>query len=72
MSERAKGAAIVGESTRCGRCGRGVGLLWYKGHSTLVDGPLVTDGLGRLVLTRHVCFERPPGRAAGRPARDPR
>jgi hypothetical protein len=43
--------------TTCARCGRIVGILWFRGDSTLFDGPLDTDGRGNLVVTRHQCPE---------------
>ena len=42
-------------STRCEWCNRKVGLLWYRGHSTLVDGPIESDGTGGLKVRPHHC-----------------
>ncbi len=69
MSNGAKRGTMPGLATRCGHCGRGVGLLWYRGHSTLVNGPIETDGQGRIVLTPHQCLPRarPDGQTARRP-----
>ncbi len=39
----------------CGRCGKRVGLLWYRGYSTLIDGRVITDADGRMIMQRHEC-----------------
>lgn len=49
---------LIAESVVCGKCAKTVGLLWYKGRSTLFEGPIDTDGEGNLVVTRHNC-DRP-------------
>jgi hypothetical protein len=44
----------IDSSTTCTRCGRTVGLVWYRGHSTLFEGPIRADGQD-LVIRRHAC-----------------
>lgn len=57
--------------TTCARCGRAVGLVMYRGRSTLIDGPVKAGDAGQLVMQRHACPAAAPGpsKPAGRPGR---
>lgn len=56
MAEKER-ANLHAMSTICARCRAKVGLIWFKGHSTLFDGPIDTDGAGNLVVRMHRCPE---------------
>jgi hypothetical protein len=63
-------------STTCAACGAVVGLVWFKGRSTLIDGPIDAEGED-LIMRKHTCRPSPPAgavpAAASRPqARRPR
>lgn len=46
---------MIAMETLCAGCGQKVGILWFKGQSTLFEGPIDTDGLGNLVVALHHC-----------------
>ena len=54
-------------STTCAACGGVVGLIWFKGRSTLIDGPIDSDG-ANLIAKRHQC-PGAPTRPKPRPGR---
>lgn len=62
-------AGIQPESVRCARCQRPVGLVWFRGRSTLFEGPIETDGQGNLLIRRHSCEPdpKPPAEADRKP-----